>query len=680
SYVVNKSTGYSGVLCTDVAVYPFVDCGFTPLGSSAHYNSQYYLSSQTNVDSKVYAVDFSDSKLYCFDMATETQCAAIDLNGIARTNSYSPGFIQSLGDKIFITGSKLHCIDTTDNSVCSGWAGGIGEFMYGDDGDAMNVIPFYNRATDTETGVCVLLQNPRCWAWDGTSLSLPSGLAAILADSSTKVAGGAGYLETNMFTGSRVIWPSNPEGYNWSAGKATCYDWETDALCAGFDNTTYLGLSIYAFRYYPEDDANCFWVNGDRGYIYGVNATTGRVGCASTKAVGQLDYQVLAPLLSCNSDFGRVRTLDSLTLTAPAGVAVTDLRVTLYDGNDNIVTGFDGIAPDANGVVDLSSIVVTADLQEFRFTMESVDLTLDQATSIQGTLNYEADPAQLCVELTVNQVCPLYNPGTANFTSQDFAVAVSASVTYGGTSVSGAANDALEVQDGISEDCEFVALPPEIDLNLDLEVGAEVSNADVLIQGGNLRPNSEYVLTMHSTPVELYRGLTDETGSFSNTIQIPSDCPAAGRHKLVLTGTDLDGNPVTRVTYFAVDSDCKLLTKGAEQIRKIRSTSIFFEADKAVMTKEGMRTLKALYWAIRGADSIKVEAYTNPTRDTMKSKWTAMKLARKRAQVIVKWLKARGVEATVQIQKAIGPKDFENNGPAKNRRAIVVARWLPEVR
>jgi outer membrane protein OmpA-like peptidoglycan-associated protein len=330
--------------------------------------------------------------------------------------------------------------------------------------------------------------------------------------------------------------------------------------------------------------------------------------------------------------------------------------------------------------VDLSSIEVTADLQEFRFTMESVDLTLDQATSIQGTLDYEADPAQLCVELTVNQVCPLYNPGSDIFTSKDFAVVVSAEVVYGGTTVSGSTNDSLGVQDGNAEICEFVALPPEIDLNLDLEVGAEVSNADVLIQGGNLRPNSEYVLTMHSTPVELYRGLTDETGSFSNTIQIPSDCPAAGRHKLVLTGTDLDGNPVTRVTYFAVDSDCKLLTKGAEQIRKIRSTSIFFEADKAVMTKEGMRTLKALYWAIRGADSIKVEAYTNPTRDTMKSKWTAMKLARKRAQVIVKWLKARGVEATVQIQKAIGPKDFDNNGPAKNRRAIVVARWLPEVR
>ncbi|MGY1762746.1 hypothetical protein ACI79G_19430 [Geodermatophilus sp. SYSU D00779] len=62
------------------------------------------------------------------------------------------------------------------------------------------------------------------------------------------------------------------------------------------------------------------------------------------------------------------------------------------------------------------------------------------------------------------------------------------------------------------------------------------------VSGTGYLPNSTVVLVVYSTPQVLGTVVTDGTGAFSTTVQLPAGLPI-GPHTLVASGVDPDGNP-----------------------------------------------------------------------------------------------------------------------------------------
>ncbi len=100
---------------------------------------------------------------------------------------------------------------------------------------------------------------------------------------------------------------------------------------------------------------------------------------------------------------------------------------------------------------------------------------------------------------------------------------------------------------------------PTLDLALELEVGAEFEGATSIISGGNLQPSSAYDLTMYSDPIVIYQGTTDSSGNFTQTVTIPTEACIQGVHELVLSGIDVDGNPVSDSKYVEIGYSCEII-------------------------------------------------------------------------------------------------------------------------
>ncbi|MCC6435789.1 MAG: putative Ig domain-containing protein [Acidimicrobiales bacterium] len=99
----------------------------------------------------------------------------------------------------------------------------------------------------------------------------------------------------------------------------------------------------------------------------------------------------------------------------------------------------------------------------------------------------------------------------------------------------------------------LAAVPPAIDLNLELEVGAPTGGdgAQVLVTGSGLLPGSDVVVEMRSNPVVIATGVADSNGNFSQYVTIPADAPS-GSHSIVVNGTGAAGDPVSDTAWFTV--------------------------------------------------------------------------------------------------------------------------------
>lgn len=94
--------------------------------------------------------------------------------------------------------------------------------------------------------------------------------------------------------------------------------------------------------------------------------------------------------------------------------------------------------------------------------------------------------------------------------------------------------------------------PTDVVLRLRSALGSKAAAAPVTATAAGLRPGTELVLEVHSTPVVIGRTVVGPDGAATVTGTLPTLEP--GDHHLVATGTGLDGQPVTTRTSFAVSA------------------------------------------------------------------------------------------------------------------------------
>jgi len=394
SSVVESETSTSGILCTDTGTAPFTSCGFTPLASGA--GSYDVLGTQSRAGNRVYVpVDVGGGQLTCFDTATDTACPGqpYALPGFSAV-SYIPAYSVADGGKVFVTASQVWCFDAATGAACEGtWpAGSYGGFMHA-------AVP--SRATDgTLTGVCLIQPAGDCFDLTGAATPMPAALADLL---SARPVGG--YVEYGYgqygFTSTRQYWFT---GSVFDYVTPTCWDWATGSACDGFSTSTPIEMLRYSIVVDPAD-STCLWSNGDNGQIAPFDGLTGEPGCRPSDPTVTIPYTTSVPRLSC-AEAGRVRAWQSVTVNPPAGLATSDLRVTIRTEDGTPLAGWSDISPDTAGRIDLSTLSVSTSGTRPSMEVRAVGGTDEQAAAITASVRYVADPAQLCVQLVSRPDCP----------------------------------------------------------------------------------------------------------------------------------------------------------------------------------------------------------------------------------------------------------------------------------
>lgn len=127
-----------------------------------------------------------------------------------------------------------------------------------------------------------------------------------------------------------------------------------------------------------------------------------------------------------------------------------------------------------------------------------------------------------------------------------------------------------------------------IDLSLDLDVGDAYGGASTDLSGGGLQPNSEYVLTEHSTPRVILTGTTNSRGNFFRSGALPVSC-TPGSHTLILRGTSPSGQTVSDWVTYRLGSDCHVL--GIDKYAKANGAP---NPDAAELANTGIDTVASV--------------------------------------------------------------------------------------
>jgi hypothetical protein len=110
--------------------------------------------------------------------------------------------------------------------------------------------------------------------------------------------------------------------------------------------------------------------------------------------------------------------------------------------------------------------------------------------------------------------------------------------------------DAAGNQTSVTQALKIV-LVPAISLSLNLAIGGTVAGSEVTVDASNMMPDSEWTLTMHSSPVVVATGRTDSAGNIRSPSRLPSIIEL-GSHRLILDAIKPDGVSVQIVTYLNI--------------------------------------------------------------------------------------------------------------------------------
>lgn len=411
AFTAEIATSKPGVLCIDVTTAPPTSCGFVALDSATNVNDYGYLSNAEGAGGRLFGIETRNNKLLCFDPVTNAKCVGspVALDGTQYNTSYA--HVYPLGDKVFAsTDTHLYCFESSTLAACAGaWPLSYTGLSW--TVQSMSPVAHMN-ATGTIDGVCM---------WNGC------------LDLSGAKRTGAGWVNPHSIT----PWSTNA-GTNGSSGQygrfeATsgraylqyvlasheifCFDYATEAACAGFDITPQPNDSaMYAVRADP-NNPGCVWYNSDPGNIGLFDAFTGEATCAANPVI-TLQPSSFAPRYACSTTRGvdewTMVKVKSLTGTGTA----SSIKLTVRDPLGNAVAGWTdkpvvvGTSYDMTGL----DVGVSGSRPTFNFALSGV--TGGTITAATVSLDYTGRGPELCVNTVLSaggSTCPVVNGTTTSF-------------------------------------------------------------------------------------------------------------------------------------------------------------------------------------------------------------------------------------------------------------------------
>lgn len=400
---------------------------YTPLYSNSTIGVQILGSSTYLVGTKIYGYALLNgsssgltNQLLCFDLSgtgcgpsQNMQRSGSDpFGGLASsgaTDSSSAILVTPwiAGNRMYVPwdqGTKIACVDLTTNSQCAGWSGPI----VAPSSAAFRVVM---NASGTPTGFCTINSSSTTWSCfnnSGASISTPANFASVFPGigyfnstaTTTLSVGGvqvgqplnfpASMMDQPVVVGTReyaIVMSTNIKYNIWNGigystyivqvGKANCYDFATNAICANFPSALYDTTNVFTsdsvtVSSYPsmsittgnvmvwpysltQDPASpsCLWANGDRGtwQIRTVDAYSGGACGAGGTRILASTYSGISCSASSYSSFALT---DSANTWDHATVQFTD------NAGTNVGSAFNLTASGSTGTATLSGLPDTA--------------------------------------------------------------------------------------------------------------------------------------------------------------------------------------------------------------------------------------------------------------------------------------------------------------------------------
>ncbi len=411
-FVYRNSDGHYGVLCQDYSdVAAVVDCPTVFSDLSNGYNGdmghQGFGSSSRDGD-VLWGIDGYNAQLMCFDMDTTggDECAGRNGFDIGTGGQWGSGYyhgrVTAAADKVFFTiDDKLGCFDPATTALCASSTPidiGSGAFS-----NVYRHPPVPVQNTDgTFFGACDI-NSKLCIDSTGSTVTIPAALNTYWTANVPN--GYIGGLNAQQFAiaGHKFYYGGVQTGDNWSKD-IVCYDFQTQAACAGF-NGTGRGIVYFYTANVDPDNLGCVWVNQDSGRIIPLDATTGQVGCSSGEAIVELPYSAVVPRMGCQGD-GRVISWQDIQLNLN-GVSHNDVTISILDDNGDEVAGWQDVPVDSTGFLDMSTLTVAESSTTPSIQIAGQNgVTLDELQGITGTVSFEAEEPELCFGLQAKTNCP----------------------------------------------------------------------------------------------------------------------------------------------------------------------------------------------------------------------------------------------------------------------------------
>ena len=196
-----------------------------------------------------------------------------------------------------------------------------------------------------------------------------------------------------------------------------CFDYATEAACAGFDTTPKpTDTSMYAVRADP-NNPGCVWYNSDPGRIGLFDAFTGEPSCAGNPVI-TLQPSAFAPRYACSTTRGVDEwTLVKLKSLAGTGTPST-IKLTVRDPLGNAVAGWTDKPVTIGTSYDMTGLDVGTSGSRPTFNFAFSGVTGGSITSATVSLDYMGKGPELCVNTVLSagaSVCPVVSGTTTTF-------------------------------------------------------------------------------------------------------------------------------------------------------------------------------------------------------------------------------------------------------------------------
>lgn len=425
--------GKPGALCMDLNTAPPTNCGFTPLSATANISTHNYLSNAEGVGGRLFGLESASQTLLCFDPNTNAACAnsPVQLSG---TNNAVRYHVVGLGTKVFATtDTTLYCFESSNLSPCAGaWPVSYSSVSW----TVQNMSPVAHMdASGNIDGVCMwngcLNLAGAVQAWTNPHSITPwSGSASNNSASGTygkfTATAGRAYLQ-------KVL----------STNEVYCFDYATNAACAGFDTTPTADTALYALVADPNNPA-CIWYNSDPGKIGLFDAYTGASECSANPVI-TLQPSAFAPRFVCTSS-GGIDRWTSLTLNTVSGGTPASQTLTVRTGNGDAVPGWTNVPVTVGNTLSLANLAVADTGARPTFNIAFSGVTGGALTSADFTILYEGRGPELCLDYLLDNTqapgapnCPIVQSVvgtlTQNVTGAATSQAPSRSFTVSGSNI-----------------------------------------------------------------------------------------------------------------------------------------------------------------------------------------------------------------------------------------------------
>ncbi|MEY3690594.1 MAG: hypothetical protein RJB57_249 [Actinomycetota bacterium] len=406
----NSVSNEAGVLCINVSATRPVSCGFIPLGSSSSVTSWSYLSNAEGIGGRLFGIETVGQQLLCLDPVTLDKCAGspIQLHGTNSSNRYH---VYPLGNKVFATSdTKLYCFESSSLSACSGsWPVSYGSgALTGKSAESFAPVGHMNT-TGTIDGVCM---RDFCLKLDGTVPSPawvnPHSITPWASSNTNSSSGNYGRFEATDGRAfmQKVLQTGGAEIY--------CFDYSTNAACAGFDTTPDTVDRRYAIRVDP-NNPSCVWYNSHPGNIGLFDTRTGAANCTGNPVI-TLQPSSFAPRYTCTSN-DSVDEWKQLRLASVAGTGTAgSIALTVRDANGNAVAGWVDKPVSVGTPLNMTGLDVAQSTSRPTFNFRFSNVTGGNITSATIQLDYVGKGPELCISTTLvtSSNCPVVTGLTGN--------------------------------------------------------------------------------------------------------------------------------------------------------------------------------------------------------------------------------------------------------------------------